>query len=94
MVPSAKLDADGAPAEHTRSRTSISIAPSETATLSSGSNFARTSKTTLSEGPSEARPSSSFHVGSASGSRVPNVTVPEEHKNRTLVLCFDGTGDQ
>ncbi|KAF9445122.1 hypothetical protein P691DRAFT_676292 [Macrolepiota fuliginosa MF-IS2] len=25
---------------------------------------------------------------------IPNITVPAEHDNRTLVICFDGTGDQ
>jgi hypothetical protein len=83
MIPStSESGVDGVPCEHARSRTSVSLAPSETATLSTGSKFARTNKATLLE---------------SSGSRVPNVTVPElptKHKGRTLVLCFDGTGDQ
>jgi hypothetical protein len=40
------------------------------------------------------RPISGFPFnGFKNGIQVPPI-IPPEHTNRTLVLCFDGTGDQ
>lgn len=78
MIPSvSESGVGGTPVRH---RTSVSIAPYETATLSTGSKISSTNKAAPFE--------------ELSGGRVPNITVPAEHKSRTLVLCFDGTGDQ
>jgi len=56
------------------------------------------SPTTISFAPSESVTLSVYNnPSSQEKSRaidVPNITVPAEHKNRTLILCFDGTGDQ
>jgi len=56
------------------------------------------SPTAISFAPSESVTLSAYNNPNSQEKRitihVPNVTVPAEHKNRTLVLCFDGTGDQ
>ncbi|EKM76650.1 hypothetical protein AGABI1DRAFT_115735 [Agaricus bisporus var. burnettii JB137-S8] len=79
---------------HTRSPTSISFVPSETATLSggAGSGFT-TGKGAPLEGLPEVGPLPPTTQPSGEH-RIPNIFVPEKRKNRTLVLCFDGTGDQ
>lgn len=94
MSPSTEPGVNGPPIEHGRSQTSISMTPSETATLAASSAFATISKTKPLDGLPDVRPLPPFGIGDTSGSPIPNVTVPPEHKNRTLVLCFDGTGDQ
>jgi hypothetical protein len=80
----------GLDSHHTRSPTAIS----ESATLSggTGSAFAGNSKGAGLEGLPEAEPLPIN--GTEPAKLIPNVTVPAEHNNRTLVLCFDGTGDQ
>ncbi|KAJ3566808.1 hypothetical protein NP233_g6769 [Leucocoprinus birnbaumii] len=91
-IPSEK-DLNGLDIHHTRSPTTLSSASSESATLSpgTGSAFIRNSKReAIAEAP-EVRP---LPLDPGSASKIPNVTVPAEHQNRTLVLCFDGTGDQ
>jgi len=56
------------------------------------------SPTAISFTPSESVTLSAYNNPNSQEKRsainVPNITVPAEHKNRTLVLCFDGTGDQ
>lgn len=90
------MNIDGVPDNHhTRSPTTMSFAQSETATLggSAGSNMT-TGKGAHLDGLPESGPLPS--AAQSTGERVhpPNITVPQEHNNRTLVLCFDGTGDQ
>ncbi|KAF5348457.1 hypothetical protein D9756_009559 [Leucocoprinus leucothites] len=83
---------NGLDSHHTRSPTALSLAPSESATLSggTGSAIAGSSKGAALEGLPEIGPLPPFGT-IATG--IPNVTVPAKHENRTLVLCFDGTGD-
>jgi len=56
------------------------------------------SPTAISFAPSESVTLSTYSNPNSQEKRsaidVPSITVPAEHKNRTLVLCFDGTGDQ
>lgn len=80
---------------HTRSPTAISFAASESATLGggTGSAFVNSGKGGHLEGLPETG-GQTQPVREGGRRRIPNITVPEKHKNRTLVLCFDGTGDQ
>ncbi|KAF5355040.1 hypothetical protein D9756_005790 [Leucocoprinus leucothites] len=85
----------GQDTHHTRSPTAISSSPSESTTLSpgTGSAFTGTSKGATLKGLPEAGPLPILGDG-VNTNKIPNVTVPADHSNRTLVLCFDGTGDQ
>ncbi|XP_006462887.1 hypothetical protein AGABI2DRAFT_186715 [Agaricus bisporus var. bisporus H97] len=88
-----EVSRDGAPdTHHTRSPTTISSVPSETATLNggAGSGFT-TGKGAPLDGLPEAGPLSSITQPSGDH-RIPDF-VPKKHDHRTLVLCFDGTGD-
>jgi len=72
---------DGHNSHYTYSPTAISFAPSDSVTLSAYNGpIGENTNRTMQE--------------KRSVTDIPNVTVPVEHKNRTLVLCFDGTGDQ
>ena len=62
--------------------------------LRSGSNFSDTATLTANSPPASAfiKPGG-VKEGSIAGGPTP-IVVPPEHAARTLVLCFDGTGDQ
>jgi hypothetical protein len=86
------LDIEGLPdTHHTTSPTTISFVPSEAPTLSGGGG------STFSTGKGahlDRLPESGPSPRAGDLIHPPNITVPQTHTSRTLVLCFDGTGDQ
>jgi hypothetical protein len=71
----------------------------QSSTITNGHNRSETEYTVVDQNgisglPVAASPqSSSFPQTTLNGSAAPTV-IPPEHPFRTLVLCFDGTGDQ